>query len=178
MSSCSLDPTSAAAAAAAGTSAGAVSFVDTHVHLDQILRREKSRLTSFGEFESHTLLRPAVVDNVMSTYDGCVHVCCDKKAFQDSEYLINTFPHVWGAFGIHPHNAKDYDDDVEASLVAFMSNPKTVAWGEMGLDYHYNHSEPAVQREVFARQLRQAVQCAKPLVIHTRSVPVTAACPN
>lgn len=49
-----------------------------------------------------------------------------------------------------------------------MKHPKAAAWGEMGLDYHYNLSDPAVQRDVFARQLRAAVELKKPIVIHTR----------
>lgn len=49
-----------------------------------------------------------------------------------------------------------------------MKHPKAAAWGEMGLDYHYNISEPAVQRDVFARQARAAVSLNKPIVIHSR----------
>jgi TatD DNase family protein len=57
---------------------------------------------------------------------------------------------------------------VERELVEAMALPKTLAWGEIGLDYHYNLSDPATQRQVFARQIQLAVQHNKPLVIHTR----------
>lgn len=49
-----------------------------------------------------------------------------------------------------------------------MDHPKTVAWGEMGLDYFYNFSDKQKQREVFARQLKKAVELNKPIVIHSR----------
>ena len=49
-----------------------------------------------------------------------------------------------------------------------MKHPKTAAWGEIGLDYHYNMSPPEVQRDVFARQARAAVSIGKSIVIHTR----------
>lgn len=49
-----------------------------------------------------------------------------------------------------------------------MSHPKTVAWGEMGLDYFYNFSDPEIQRQVFARQLKKAVELKKPIVVHSR----------
>ena len=49
-----------------------------------------------------------------------------------------------------------------------MAHPRCVAWGEMGLDYHYDNSPRDIQRSVFTRQLRQAVNLGKPLTIHTR----------
>jgi TatD DNase family protein len=49
-----------------------------------------------------------------------------------------------------------------------MTHPRCVGWGEFGLDYHYDNSPRDVQRDVFTRQLRQAVKLGKPLTIHTR----------
>ena len=49
-----------------------------------------------------------------------------------------------------------------------MAHPRNVGWGEIGLDYHYDLSPRDVQRDVFARQLKHAVQLGKPLTIHTR----------
>ena len=49
-----------------------------------------------------------------------------------------------------------------------MAHPRCVALGEIGLDYHYDHSPREKQRQVFTRQLRHAVRLGKPLVIHTR----------
>eukprot|EP01104_Vermistella_antarctica_P017591 TRINITY_DN624_c2_g2_i2.p1 TRINITY_DN624_c2_g2~~TRINITY_DN624_c2_g2_i2.p1 ORF type:complete len:474 (-),score=80.07 TRINITY_DN624_c2_g2_i2:730-2151(-) len=100
--------------------------------------------------------------------ESCVNIACDIERFEESAKLIE-HPHVYGAFGVHPHNAKDYTVEVEEKLAGYMANDKCVAWGEMGLDYHYNLSSPDVQKDVFARQLRRAKVCNnKPLVIHTR----------
>ena len=49
-----------------------------------------------------------------------------------------------------------------------MAHPRCVGLGEIGLDYHYNHSPPEIQRDIFIRQLRLAVALGKPLTIHTR----------
>ena len=49
-----------------------------------------------------------------------------------------------------------------------MTHPRCVGWGEIGLDYHYNNSPRELQRAVFVRQLRKAVELGKPLTIHTR----------
>jgi TatD DNase family protein len=74
----------------------------------------------------------------------------------------------WFVIGVHPHNAKDYTDEVEATLIQAMSHECCVGWGEIGLDYHYNLSPADKQREVLTRQLRHAVRLGKPLTIHTR----------
>lgn len=49
-----------------------------------------------------------------------------------------------------------------------MTHPRCVGWGEVGLDYHYDHSPRDIQQHVFARQLQQAVELEKPITIHTR----------
>ena len=52
--------------------------------------------------------------------------------------------------------------------VEAMTHPRCVGWGEIGLDYHYNNSPRELQRAIFVRQLRKAVELGKPLTIHTR----------
>jgi TatD DNase family protein len=72
---------------------------------------------------------------------------------------------VWATAGVHPHDAKDADLDAIESLLA---EPKVVAVGECGLDYHYDHSPRDVQRRVFAAQVALANARDLALVIHTR----------
>ncbi|KAJ6498571.1 hypothetical protein C8R47DRAFT_310285 [Mycena vitilis] len=74
----------------------------------------------------------------------------------------------WFVMGVHPHNAKNYTDAVEADIIKAMAHPRCAGWGEMGLDYHYDTSPRPVQRSVFERQLRCAVRLNKPLTIHSR----------
>ena len=72
---------------------------------------------------------------------------------------------VWATAGVHPHDAKDADLD---AIVALLADPKVVAVGECGLDFHYRHSPDDVQRAVFAAQVALANEHDLALVIHTR----------
>ena len=71
---------------------------------------------------------------------------------------------VYATVGLHPHEAKHGLDGLEALL----AKPKVIAVGECGLDYHYNHSDAADQRAMFAAQIDLAHREELPLVIHTR----------
>ena len=67
---------------------------------------------------------------------------------------------IYAAIGVHPHDAKLYDDAAEARIQGLIdANHKILAWGEIGLDYHYDNSPREIQREVFAKQLRAARAC-------------------
>jgi TatD DNase family protein len=70
--------------------------------------------------------------------------------------------------GIHPHDASGWDAVAESWLRATLRDPRVVAAGEMGLDYHYDHSPREVQQRVFERQLELAREAGKPVVIHAR----------
>src|SRR6185295_18128522 len=71
--------------------------------------------------------------------------------------------------GVHPHDAKLFDDAAEARLINLVEQSKRViAWGEIGLDYHYDHSPREVQRSIFARQLKIARHLNLPVIIHSR----------
>ncbi len=77
---------------------------------------------------------------------------------------------IYAAIGVHPHDAKLFDDEIEQRLVRLIDQSRdVVAWGEIGLDYHYDHSPRDIQREVFRRQLRLARTHKLPVVIHSRS---------
>ncbi len=75
---------------------------------------------------------------------------------------------VFFTAGVHPHHAKDAAEDYLADIEELTRQPKNVAVGEIGLDYHYDFSPRDVQRRVFAEQLALAKRLGKPVVIHTR----------
>lgn len=75
---------------------------------------------------------------------------------------------VYFTVGIHPHEAKDFTDAVEAKMTELHAHPKCVGVGEIGLDYHYDHSPRDIQKQVFERQVDLAVKWKKPIVIHAR----------
>ncbi len=77
-------------------------------------------------------------------------------------------PRVRVIVGAHPHNAKDYSADAAAELRRLAADPVTCALGELGLDYHYDHSPREVQRDRFARHLELAHEFGLPVVIHLR----------
>lgn len=77
-------------------------------------------------------------------------------------------PDVGIVVGAHPHNAKDFDDVAEQQLREFATDERVVAIGEIGLDFHYDHSPRDVQRRVFRSQLEIARESGLPVVVHLR----------
>jgi TatD DNase family protein len=75
---------------------------------------------------------------------------------------------VWATVGVHPHEADAHPDLGAAALVEAASNPRIIAIGECGLDYHYDKSDRAAQRERFEAHIDAARQSGLPLVVHTR----------
>lgn len=82
--------------------------------------------------------------------------------------LAATEPRLAVTAGIHPHDAAGWSDDARDWLRATLRRPEVVAAGEMGLDYHYDHSPRAAQRAAFEAQLGLAREAEKPAVIHAR----------
>ena len=75
---------------------------------------------------------------------------------------------VWAAVGFHPHDAKDCDDAAFAEIEKLAQEPRVVAIGECGLDYHYDYSPRDVQRAVFERHIELAKTLDKPIIVHNR----------
>jgi len=72
------------------------------------------------------------------------------------------------AAGFHPHEAGQVTDETFSAMAALWAHPKVVALGEMGLDYHYDFADRALQRSVFGRQLTEAAARVEPIVVHCR----------
>jgi TatD DNase family protein len=75
---------------------------------------------------------------------------------------------VCACVGIHPHDAVTWSDRAHDDLRELARKPEVVAVGEIGLDYHYDHSPRQTQRDVFARLIGLAREVRKPIVVHTR----------
>ncbi len=75
---------------------------------------------------------------------------------------------IWATAGIHPHDASGWDAETAAWLETTLVHRRIVAAGEMGLDYHYDHSPRDIQRRVFETQLALAGRLGRPAVIHAR----------
>ena len=75
---------------------------------------------------------------------------------------------VWAAVGFHPHEAKDCDDAAFAKIEELARDPRVVAIGEIGLDYHYMHSPRETQIAIFEKHIELAKRLGKPVIVHNR----------
>jgi TatD DNase family protein len=134
-------------------------LIDTHSHLDD----EKFS----GEVaEVIARAKEAGVSRIITI------ACWDKeKGFTPTMALVEEFPELFFALGIHPHDAKDVEgSDVYDDIRELAANHKDrlVAIGEAGLDYHYDNSPREIQQEVFIKQINLAKELKLPLIVHTR----------
>jgi TatD DNase family protein len=83
--------------------------------------------------------------------------------------LADRYPFIYATVGVHPHDAANATAESYRHLSELTMHTKVIAIGEIGLDYHYDHSPRDVQKEVFIEQMRIASDARKPIVIHTRS---------
>lgn len=88
----------------------------------------------------------------------------DIKIFRE---LLAKHDFIYGAVGVHPHEASKYEQFAK-TFKELLGLPKIVALGEIGLDYHYDHSPRDIQREVFRKQLKLAKEKNLPVIIHCR----------
>lgn len=131
-------------------------FVDSHCHLDD--RR-------FAEDLGAVLDRAAEagITRMLSigTGDGPPEI---DRAVR----LADKYEQIYASVGVHPHDASKFTPRTLDDLRALAQDPKVVAFGEIGLDYHYDFSPREVQREVFIAQLKLARELNLPVTIHTR----------
>jgi TatD DNase family protein len=132
--------------------------VDSHCHIDG---------PEFDADREDVIARAvdAGVTAMLNVGTGNPH----SGAFERAVELSNEHSEVYCAIGVHPHDSKLFDDAAEHRLVDLAKgSSRVIAWGEIGLDYHYDHSPREVQREVFRRQLRIARSLSLPAIIHSR----------
>ncbi|MCD6293262.1 MAG: TatD family hydrolase [Deltaproteobacteria bacterium] len=82
--------------------------------------------------------------------------------------LANQYPGIYATIGIHPHDSKNADEAGYERFKVLATDPKVVAYGEIGLDFFRDHSPKPVQRREFARQLNLAGELGLPVIIHDR----------
>lgn len=88
--------------------------------------------------------------------------------------LVRRYPDVlFGTAGLHPHDASAWSEEAEAEIRALLQEPEIVAVGEAGLDFHYDHSPRAIQREAFEAQLDLAAAHDLPIIVHSRDADET-----
>ena len=133
-------------------------FIDSHCHIDG---------PEFDADREDVIARAvdAGLTAMLNVGTGDPH----SGAFERAVELSEKHASVHCAIGVHPHDAKLFDDLAEQRLVDLAKgSARVIAWGEIGLDYHYDHSPREIQREVFRRQLRIARSLNLPVIIHSR----------
>lgn len=97
-----------------------------------------------------------------------VNCGCDKATSEYSIELANKYDFFYAAVGWHPHDAKAWTDECENLIRTWVRDPKVVAIGEIGLDYHYDLDWKDTQHEVLEAQLCLAEALDLPVIIHDR----------
>jgi TatD DNase family protein len=133
-------------------------FVDSHAHIDgEEFDADRDEVVARA--------RGAGVRAILNVGTGDPH----GGNFERAAAVAEKYDGVYAAAGVHPHDARLYDDAAERRLLDVLrGSVRMVALGEIGLDYHYDNSPREVQREVFARQLRLAREEGLPVIIHSR----------
>ena len=92
----------------------------------------------------------------------------DLASSRAAAALAQTEPSVWGAVGVHPHDARTCDTATAAAIEALLVAHPALVVGETGLDYYYDHSPRDVQRQVLRWHLQMARRYDRPIVVHNR----------
>jgi TatD DNase family protein len=131
-------------------------FVDSHAHLDgKPFDSDREQVIARA--------REAGVQTIVAigNGDGPAQVDCGI-------HLAEKYDFIYATLGIHPHEARLADDAAYQNMERLARHPKVIAWGEIGLDYFYDHSPRDVQKNVFTRQMELAAAAKLPIVIHCR----------
>jgi TatD DNase family protein len=131
-------------------------FVDSHAHLDG---------KQFDSDRDEVIRRAqeAGIQAIVAIGNG------DGPPVLDAGIqLAEKHPFMYATLGIHPHEAKLASDSAYTEMERLARHPKVIAWGEIGLDYYYDHSPRETQQQVFTRQMDLAAAASLPIVIHCR----------
>ncbi len=129
-------------------------MIDSHCHLD------------FKDFNNNRL--EIIESAVASGIHTFINIGADLESSRRTSKLTEKHDCIFGTVGIHPHDAKTYNNNVEDEIYRLLDNKKIVGVGEIGLDYYRDLSPRDIQKDVFRKQLEIAVEKNLPVVIHTR----------
>lgn len=133
------------------------SFIDSHAHI-------------YDEYYDNVDL---VLDNANKNgINIVINSGCDHKSNIEVLEKSNNYSNMYATLGIHPEFANDYRLDDLIYIKNNVNNPKVVAIGEIGLDYHYEGYNKEKQIELFKKQLDIAKEVNLPVVIHSRDATI------
>jgi TatD DNase family protein len=137
-------------------------FIDSHAHLEG-KRYDPDREEVLARAKQDGIEAYLAIGNGdgPDTADCGIHLA--EKYDGKPEY-----PRIWATVGIHPHEASLATEAAELQMLQWARHPKVIAWGEIGLDYFYDHSPRETQKEVFRKQMELAGSAKLPIIIHCR----------
>ena len=131
-------------------------FVDSHAHIEG-KQFDQDREAMLGRARAAGLTALLAIGNG----DGPGTLDCAAKFAAQHDW-------IWASTGVHPHEAKLVERSTYDELERVSQMPRVIAWGEIGLDYWYEHSSRELQQQVFIRQMEMAKAARKPIIIHCR----------
>lgn len=129
-------------------------LIDTHCHL------------TFEELSSN--IEEVLNRSRQADVTKWITVGTDSEQNQQVAQLAEKYENIFAAVGIHPHHAKEVTNETIRQLEQLAQKDKIIAIGETGLDFHYNYSEPDIQKKIFIQHLEIAKQFQLPVIIHSR----------
>ena len=129
-------------------------YFDSHAHYDNP-QYDEDRESLLASLPKHGIT-------------GVINVGFDVISSKKAIALAEAYPFIYAAVGVHPHDVKDMTESDLPTLKELSAHPKVVAIGEIGLDFHYDHSPRDLQRYWFAKQLELAKSLDMPVSIHSR----------
>jgi TatD DNase family protein len=131
-----------------------MSLIDSHCHLNYAGLAERQE----------EVLASARARGI----EGFLNISTRQSEWGDVVGAAERHPDVWASIGVHPHEADAHPDLGATVLVEAAAHPRVIAIGECGLDYYYDKSDRAAQRERFEAHIEAARATGLPLVVHTR----------
>ncbi|MGZ3786923.1 MAG: TatD family hydrolase [Bacteriovorax sp.] len=132
-------------------------IIETHFHLDML--KSMSREEVVAKTRHHNIEKMITISTSAGNLDEVISIA-------------ETFPEIYCTQGLHPHEGKEWNDEVKAHVLRNLDDPKKskkiVAVGEIGLDYYYSKSPRDEQLRAFEEQMQIAVDHNLPVVIHSR----------
>ena len=129
-------------------------LVDSHAHLD---------LPEFDD-DRNEVIKRAKENGI----DYILNIGINSESCRKAITLADSYDFIYASIGIHPHDAKDVDEDTYAVLKSLANNKKVLAFGEIGLDFYRNLSPKGIQIKRFREQINLANELKLPVVIHNR----------
>ena len=137
-------------------------FIDSHAHLEG-KRYDTDREQVLASAKQNGIEGYLAIGNGEGPETANCGIQLAEKYDGKPEY-----PRIWASVGIHPHEASMASEATDAQMLQWAHHPRVIAWGEIGLDYFYNHSPREIQKAVFLRQMELAQTANLPIIIHCR----------